>query len=80
MDKGAWWATMCGVAESDMTERLSMHTHVSGGLQTRVIYPQSPPCQPLCWGLNYCFSLSHKKREKMLWGPHCYRHNHAFFL
>ena len=30
MDLGAWWATVHGVTESDMTEQLSMHVHVGG--------------------------------------------------
>ena len=30
MDIGAWWATIHGVTESDMTEQLSMHARVDG--------------------------------------------------
>ena len=28
MGRGAWWATVHGVAELDVTEQLSAHTHV----------------------------------------------------
>ena len=28
MDKGAWWATVYGVAELDITEYMHVHTHM----------------------------------------------------
>ena len=30
-DRGAWQATVCGVAESDMTEHARTHTHTHFG-------------------------------------------------
>ena len=32
MDKGAWWSTVHGVAESEMTKRLSTHTLYAGDI------------------------------------------------
>ena len=28
MDRGAWWATVHGIIESDMSEQLSTHVHL----------------------------------------------------
>ena len=33
MDRGAWWATVHGIAESDMNEQLSRHAHISDFIQ-----------------------------------------------
>ena len=32
MDRGTWWATVHGVAEPDMTKRLSTHTLYAGDI------------------------------------------------
>ena len=46
MDRHAWWVTVHGVAESDMTERLSRHT----GLQPiRLLCPGISQARILQW-------------------------------
>ena len=52
MDRRAWWVTVRGVAESDMTERLSTHT----GLQPiRLLCPWDFPGKNPAVGCHFLF-------------------------
>ena len=45
MDRGAWWATVCGVADSDVTEQAHMFLYNAAGLPattTALLISQSP--------------------------------------
>ena len=48
MDRGAWWATVHGVTESDRTERLStaQHRDFPGGSVVKIRLPVQEPWVP----------------------------------
>ena len=49
MERGAWWATVHGVAESDMTERITLQH--GRGSETSIWMPCS---LPFPWSLEHC--------------------------
>ena len=50
VDRGAWWATVHGVTESDITERLSKAQHSTQGLINTCRRNQCTMEEGLWWG------------------------------
>ena len=81
MDRGAWWATVCGVAKSQTQLSDWAWTHMSVEAYKSVLpTPRAHPANHCAGGWITGSLFPTKKREKLLWGPHCHRHNDAFFL